>query len=183
MDFRVRRASTTDATAVSAVVLVAFGGKPGREINELVSALVVDATAKPVISLVAEAGGVVVGHILFTRAGLEGASPGVSAAILAPLSVHPAHQGHGVGGRLIREGLTEARTAGFELVFVLGHPGYYPKHGFVVAGLNGFEAPYPIPTEHAAAWMVQELRPGIIGTVRGRVVGAASLMDPRHWQE
>ncbi len=183
MNLRVRRASTTDATAVAAVVLAAFGGSQGREINELISALLMDATARPVISLVAEAGGLVIGHILFSRAGLEGASPGVSATILAPLSVHPAHQSHGVGGRLIREGLTEARTAGFELVFVLGHPGYYPKHGFVVAGLNGFEAPYPIPTEHAAAWMVQELRPGVIGTVRGRVVCAESLMDPKHWRE
>jgi len=88
-----------------------------------------------------------------------------------------------LGGFLIRAGLEASRATGYDLVFVLGHPGYYQKHGFVVAGINGFEAPYPIAPEHADAWMVQELRPGMIGKVCGRVICADSLMDPKHWRE
>ena len=183
MNLRVRRASASDETAISEVVLAAFGRTQGCEINELVSALLADATARPMIFLVAEADGLVVGHILFTKAKVEGSCARAFAAILAPLSVHPGHQSRGVGRRLIREGLGESRAAGCDLVFVLGHPGYYPKHGFVVAGLNGFEAPYPIPPEHADAWMVQELQPGAIGKVTGRVICADSLMDPKHWRE
>jgi predicted N-acetyltransferase YhbS len=179
----VRRAMAADGPAISEVVVAAFGRNQGREISELVSALLADATARPAISLVAEAEGRVVGHILFTKARIEGSCAETPAAILAPLSVHPGHQGRGLGGRLIREGLEESRAAGCDLVFVLGHPGYYPKLGFVVAGVNGFEAPHPIPPEHADAWMVRELRPGTIGKVRGRVICADSLKDPKHWRE
>ena len=32
-----------------------------------------------------------------------------------------------------------------ELVFVLGHPEYYPRYGFTPAGEQGFEAPNSIP--------------------------------------
>jgi putative acetyltransferase len=144
MNLRVRSASASDETAISAVVLAAFGGTQGLEVSALVSALQVDATAKPVISLVAESDGLVIAHILLTKARLAGPCASAVAAILAPLAVHPGFQGRGVGGRLIREGREALRAAGCELLFVLGHPGYYPKHGFVVAGRNGFEAPYPI---------------------------------------
>ena len=69
------------------------------------------------------------------------------------------------------------------MVFVLGHPMYYPKHGFCVAGKHGFDAPYPIPDEHADAWMIQELRSGVIGSVRGRVQCSDVLNQPQHWRE
>ncbi len=179
----VRKASASDQAAISEVFHAAFGGNQGGEVDQLVLALLADGTARPVISLVAEVDGRVVGHILFTKAGLEGCCAAASAAILAPLAVHPDHQGRGIGGRLIRAGLEASRAAGCDLVFVLGHPGYYPRHGFVVAGVNGFEAPYPIAPQHADAWMVQELRPGMIGEVCGRVLCADSLKDPKHWCE
>jgi putative acetyltransferase len=70
-----------------------------------------------------------------------------------------------------------------ELVFVLGHPDYYPRHGFVPAGVLGFEATYAIEEKNAGAWMVQELRPGVIGAVNGRIVCADVLDRPEHWRE
>ncbi|CQR70354.1 hypothetical protein SpAn4DRAFT_1323 [Sporomusa ovata] len=33
---------------------------------------------------------------------------------------------------------------------------------FLVTGKHGFDDPYPIPDEHANAWMVQELRSGLM---------------------
>ncbi len=89
----------------------------------------------------------------------------------------------GVGGQLIKEGLKLLSESGVELVFVLGHPEYYPRHGFKPAGALGFEAPYPIPDEHANAWMVQELRPGVIGSVSGKIICADVLNHPEHWRE
>jgi predicted N-acetyltransferase YhbS len=71
---------------------------------------------------------------------------------------------------------------GVALVFVLGHPGYYPKYGFAAAGSKGFEAPYPIPPEHSSAWMVQELQPGTIECISGQVICAETLNDPKYWR-
>ncbi len=47
----------------------------------------------------------------------------------------------------------------------------------------GFEATHPIPDQHADAWMVLELRPGIIDSVSGKVICADVLNRPEHWRE
>jgi len=125
----------------------------------------------------------VIGHILFSPVRLDGGDETVSAWILAPLSVVSGCQRQGVGGRLIEEGLARAHSRGIDLVFVLGHPGYYQRHGFVPAGSYNFTAPYPIPEEDADAWMVRAVRRDVPSATGGRVICADSLMDPRHWSE
>lgn len=160
----------------------AFGSDEGPEIVELVQGLLNDPTAEPLLSLIALSEQRVIGHILFTKAKII-LYEQISAAILAPLAVIPDAQNKGIGGRLIMEGLRLLSERGVELVFVLGHPDYYPRHGFKAAGPLGFEAPYPIPGEVADAWMVQELRPGIIGSVKGKVLCADLLNQPQYWHE
>jgi putative acetyltransferase len=122
-----------------------------------------------------------IGYILFTKARITSKEP-ISAAILAPLALVPDAQCQGVSGQLIEEGLRLLSESGIKMVFVLGHPDYYPRHGFKPAGVLGFEAPYPIPDEHANAWMVQELRPGIISSVSGKVICADVPNQPEHWR-
>ena len=67
--------------------------------------------------------------------------------------------------------------------FVLGHPGYYPRFGFTPAGPRGIEAPFPILPKNEDAWMVLELAPGLVGKVKGKVIGADAMMRPEHWRE
>ncbi len=183
MQTQVRLAVVSDRQAISGVILAAFGDAQGQEIVDLVFDLLEDHSAQPLVSLVSTVDDQVVGHILFTSVHIEHPARKVSSSILAPLAVHPNYQGQGIGGLLIAEGMNRLRAMGAELVFVLGHPGYYPRHGFSPAGVQGFDAPYPIPPEDADAWMVQELRPGIIGRVSGQVACAQALDDPRHWRE
>jgi len=161
----------------------AFGEEQGQAIVGLVCGLLGDETARPLLSLVAEMEGRIIGHILFSSARLQSKGQSVPAQILAPLAVAKDHQGEGVGGALINEGLRQLEASEIGLIFVLGHPGYYPRFGFRPAGTLGFEAPYPIPTEHEAAWMVQELKAGVIGSVRGNIRCATILEQPQHWQE
>lgn len=99
------------------------------------------------------------------------------------MAVVPGQQKRGIGGRLIRAGLEQLKLSGVELVFVLGWPDYYPRHGFKPAGVRGFEAPYPIPAEVTDAWMVQELKFGAIGNNGGKITCANSLNRPELWRE
>jgi len=179
----IRTAAESDLQNVLAVEKQAFGEEEGPVIVDLVSALLTDKTAMPVLSLIAENEDKIVGHILFTKAGIAPSEEDISACILAPLAVIPIAQGQGVGGQLIKEGLRRLTASGVDLVFVLGHPDYYPRHGFRPAGVIGFRAPYPIPEENAGAWMVQELREGVIGRVSGKIACADAMNDPRHWRE
>lgn len=183
MNIQVRKALEPDRQSISNIVIAAFGSGQGNEITDLVTELLADPSARPWLSLVATTDDNVVGHILFTNARIRRAERSVSSAILAPLSVHPDWQNQGIGGRLVKEGLTQLKEAGVELVFVLGHPGYYSRYGFSAAGIKGFDASYPIPPENSGAWLVQELQPGVIGQVSGRVICADALNDPKHWRE
>lgn len=179
----IRKTVKTEKSEIINVHIQAFGEEKGPEIGELVRELLEDQTALPRLSLAAVEHDAIVGHILFTKVTIVGATRDVSAQILAPLAVLPEAQNKGVGVLLIEEGLNELRKSGVKLVFVLGHPGYYPRCGFTPAGVHGFEAPYVIPEEHSGAWMVQELFPGVIGTEKGKVQCSDVLNKPEHWRE
>lgn len=144
--------------------------------------LIADPTAKPTLSLLAYNRDQPVGHVLFTKATITTA-PHIKASMLAPLAVVPEYQKQGIGGALIKKGLQLQAQSGIELVFVLGHIEYYPKYGFTPAHKLGFEPTYPIPAEVADAWMVQALRPNIIGTVKGKVMGCDAMNRPENWRE
>jgi predicted N-acetyltransferase YhbS len=169
--------------AVRELVFTAFGPVEGPVIAQLISNLLLDPSAAPCLSLVATIDRDIVGHVLFTHAEVRQPGRVVAAAILAPLAVHPTVQSKGIGGQLIMAGLESMADRRVELVFVLGHPDYYPRYGFQPAGVLGFEAPHPIPIEHANAWMVQAFRPDIVGAVSGAVSCAAALRDPQYWRD
>lgn len=177
---RIDKASDSDLQDVLFVERTAFGCDKEAE---LVSDLLSDPSARPLLSLLAREEERPVGHVLFTAARLEEIPYAASIAIMAPLAVVPDAQGRGVGGELIERGLQLLSEWGVDLVFVLGHPEYYPRHGFESADRLWFAAPFPIPNEHADAWMVQALRPGVIGSVRGTVICADVLNKPELWCE
>ena len=174
----IRNATETDLDDILRINRVAFGHD---EEADLVADLLADASARPLVSLLALNGGKAVGHILFTNVQLGIDSP--AAAILAPMAVVPGLQKSGIGGRLIRAGLEQLKASGVALVFVLGWPDYYPRHGFRPAGVQGFDAPYPVAEENAEAWMVLELIPGAIGNSQGKITCADSLNRPELWVE
>jgi putative acetyltransferase len=183
MMLKIRKSTQSDIAEVLHVEGQAFGNDKGPEIVDLVNGLLSDPSAMPLLSLLAVNNEQSIGHILFTKARISNSNDSISAVILAPLAVIPEAQSDGVGGQLIKEGMRQLSKTGVELVFVLGHPEYYPRYGFQPAGCLGFEAPYPIPDEHANAWMVQELQPGVIGNVCGNLICADVLNQPEHWRE
>ena len=112
--------------------------------------------ASPIISLIAEINGAVVGHILFTPVRVECAgNDNWLAMALGPMAVLPAHQRQGVGGALIQEGLVRCTAINTPAVFVLGHPEYYPRFSFVPASQYGWRCTWAVPDE---VFMVVPLR-------------------------
>lgn len=136
--FRVRPESASDFAQVFATQRDAFGRHAEAHLVEALRA-----TARPCVSLVAESQEPdprVVGHVFFSPVrvgGNEHAIPGLYMG-LAPVGVAPTWQGRGVGQSLCRAGLEACRELGAALVFVLGHPGYYPRFGFRAAETFGF---------------------------------------------
>ncbi|KRB51769.1 GCN5 family acetyltransferase [Rhizobium sp. Root708] len=80
------------------------------------------------ISLVAVEDGVVIGHVAFSPVTIDGHEFGWHG--LGPISVRPDRQNEGIGGKLIRHGLSQLRDMGAMGCVVLGDPGYYKRFGF-----------------------------------------------------
>lgn len=161
----------------------AFGDDEGPVIAKLVNELLDDVTARPIHSLVAEIDGRLLGHVLFTAVTVEPDNAKTKSQILAPLAVVANRQRQGIGKRLVREGLRRLSDDKVKLVFVLGYPDYYSRFGFTPAGIRGLQAPYPIPDQHADAWMVHELVPGAIDSANGTVQCCKSLDHRQYWIE
>ena len=180
---KIRKSTKSERKEILDIHNQAFGKEKGAVISKLVDDLLDDKTAMPILSLVAIENNKLIGHILYTKATITKTELPVSAQILAPLAILPDEQKKRIGEKLINEGLSQLKEFGTELVFVLGHPTYYPRCGFFPAGEKGFEAPYPIPEEHAAAWMVQALNGNVLEKAIGKVQCSKVLNEPQHWKE
>jgi putative acetyltransferase len=136
----VRRQRGGDDTAVRAVHRAAFARGPGEPVEvALVDALRTDLGWLPHLALVALVHGTVVGHVVATRATVDGHR----ALGVGPLGVLPAVQRHGVGTALMYALLGAAQASGETLVALLGEPGFYGRFGFVAAAELGVRAPDP----------------------------------------
>lgn len=80
------------------------------------------------ISLVAEMGFDVLGHIAFSPVTIDGAPIGWFG--LGPIAVRPDQQGRGIGQALVRAGLDRLKALGGRGVVLLGASGFYARFGF-----------------------------------------------------
>ncbi len=125
----------------------------------------------PMVSLVAEEGDQIVGHILFTPVELSSDGAAVNNKDLklmglAPMAVVSDYQKKGVGSQLIKAGLEHCNTLGVDAVVVLGHPDYYPRFGFVASVEYGIKVGLDVPED---VFMVQELKKGCLDGRSGTI--------------
>jgi putative acetyltransferase len=159
----VRPAGPADRPAIAAVLTEAFTAAFGRsEEAALVGRL--RAAGLVAVELVAVVEGAIAGHIAFSRLGVAADGRLLKALALAPVSVKPGLQSQGTGGRLIEAGHAAARGMGFDAVFVLGHPAYYPRFGYSAAAARPFRSPFA--GDH---FMALALAPGALDAASGAV--------------
>lgn len=126
---RLRAERAQDHAAVAELLSRAFGGPAEAELLDALRS-----AGELALSLVAEVGGTVIGHVALSP--LEARGPALA---LAPLAVHPAMQSRGLGAALLRAALAAFQD---HTIVVLGDPAYYGRFGFVPADL---ESPYAGP--------------------------------------
>ncbi|MEZ5998765.1 MAG: N-acetyltransferase [Hyphomonas sp.] len=142
-----RLARPEDMDAIAALNDAAFGGKAEGAITRRLHA-----DGDSLLSLIAHRNEDIVGHIEFFRILIDGQPAAVG---LGPMSVKPGVQGQGIGSGLVRMGLIPLEARAETIVFVLGHPDYYPKFGFAAEAATPFSAPWSGP-----AFMVKVINPG-----------------------
>ncbi len=141
----VREEREADFDAIRQVVMEAFASAEHSDGDEyaLVERLRQTDDYIPALSLVAEWGGEVVGHIMFSRISIGN----TEAIALAPLAVLPSFQDRGIGKELIMAAHQRAQELGYCCSVVLGSPGYYSRYGYVPASIYGITSPFDVPSE------------------------------------
>jgi predicted N-acetyltransferase YhbS len=94
----------------------------------------------PELSLVAEQDGRIIGHVLFSPQTIRLLGQDVEVVNLSPLAVDPDFQRQGIGGMLVREGHRVAKAKGYPLSFLVGHPPYYPRFGYLPNAYSGWSS-------------------------------------------
>ncbi len=124
----IRDEKDTDYRFISDVTKSAF---ETMEISNHTEQFIIEAlrSAKALtVSLVAEADGLVVGHIAFSPVTMSDGTKDWYG--LGPVSVHPDFQRTGIGKALIQEGLSRLRNLKAKGCCLVGHPEYYRQFGF-----------------------------------------------------
>ena len=113
----------------------------------------------PKLDLVAEYEGQIVGHVMYTKAGLVDEN-GNRKEILSfgPLSVHKQYQRIKIGKALLEKSFELAIELGYDAIVIFGHPGNYVSRGFrSCKRYNVCLEDHTYPT----AMLVKELIPGV----------------------
>ena len=169
MSIIIRQEEPQDFEAVFGLIRQAFEGEEHSDHREqfLVERLRNSDAFVPELSLVAETGGTLAGHILLTKLKIvSDCAEEAGSLALAPVAVLPAYQGNGIGGRLIRAAHEKAREMGFGSVILLGHPAFYPKFGYRPLKEFGIKQPFDVPDE---CCMAIELTEGALCNISGTV--------------
>lgn len=131
----------------------------------------------PELSFVAELGGKVVGHFLFSHFPLSptekgGHGDGIDSGIvmLAPVSVHADHFRQGIGSTMLKMGIEKVKEAGYKGITVEGNYKFYNKVGFRTSSEFGIFPTSGYPMTEPRCMMCQETYPGSLNGIHGYVV-------------
>ncbi|MGE5486330.1 MAG: GNAT family N-acetyltransferase [bacterium] len=125
---QVRPETPQDYAAIARLHARAFGNRAAEA--AVVALRRQSAQYDPELSLVAEEGGVIVGHAFFLPCTIRLLGEDVRAVNLAPLAVAPERQRQRIGSALVSEGHATAARKNYAVSMVLGDPAYYSRLGY-----------------------------------------------------
>ena len=87
------------------------------------------------INLIFESSDTILGNVVVSKVTME-PDIGLFCGGVAPLSVLPEHQSHGIGSKLIKAVIKNSEKMKMDALFLLGDPNYYERFGFNVSKLQ-----------------------------------------------
>ena len=166
----IRSEQPQDIAAIHALTLAAFTrdqilGQMEADLNDRLRN-----NGKLLLSLVAEQDGRVVGHIAFSPARIaldtsearRRETSDVFTVALGPIAVLPGQQRTGIGSQMILKSFELLASQSHDLIFLLGHPTYYPRFGFQPAKARGVRWSGDQSDGPSEPFMVKELRDGAL---------------------
>lgn len=128
MSVIIRKETPNDIDAIHNVTIAAFLHEPHTDHTEHFVVKALRSSGNLSISLVAEQGGSIVGHVAASPVIISDGSHAWYG--LGPISVDPSQQGKGIGSQLMDSVILELKKMGANGCVLLGDPNYYGRFGF-----------------------------------------------------
>lgn len=153
------------------------GAQEGALIGALVRRLISETPIQDLRVFSAWEANTLLGCIFFTRLHYSGDPRTVF--MMAPVAIATAHQGQGIGQRLIRQGLDAISREGVAIAVTYGDPAFYGRVGFT--SVTGDDLPAPQPLQQPQGWIAQSLTGEPLTPIKGPVTCAPAFNDPSLW--
>ncbi len=126
----IREAQEPDLEEIFNLIHTSFANKAE---SDLVRQLILDKDL--LINLIFESSDTILGNVVVSKVTME-PDIGLFCGGVAPLSVLPEHQSHGIGSKLIKAAIKNSEKMKMDALFLLGDPNYYERFGFNVSKLQ-----------------------------------------------
>ena len=124
----IRPEEPRDHAAIGVVAQAAFADAPHSDGSEVRIIERLRSDGDLTLSLVAEDGKWIVGHVAVSPVQISDGSPDWYG--LGPIAILPSLQCRGIGSRLMQRAIADMRMRGARGIVLLGDPAYYSRFGF-----------------------------------------------------
>jgi len=152
------------------------GESEGDLIANLARDLITDIDNLDLYGFAAFEGEKIIGAIFFSRLTFE---QKIEVFLLAPVAVHQAYQGRGIGQELIRHGLQKMKQNGVQILITYGDPAFYSRVGFAPLSRDLIAA--PLELSQPEGWLGQSLISETVPAIPGPSSCVPAFNNPVYW--
>ena len=140
------------------------GKQEGLTLQELTLQLTDQIQDPSILGIKAHSNSEILGSLFLTQLQFQ---EGIQAYLLAPVGVHPNHQGKKIGTQLIEHAIQYLKSQDTPFLMTYGDPKYYSRFGF--QGVSEQVLPPPFPLSQPEGWMYRGIKMNHIPVITGKV--------------
>ena len=145
------------------------GKQEGLTLKDLTLQLTDQIQDPSILGIKAHSNSEILGSLFLTQLQFQ---EGIQAYLLAPVGVHPNHQGKKIGTQLIEHALQYLKSQNTPFLMTYGDPKYYSRFGF--QWVNTQRVPSPHPLSQPEGWLYK----GILAESMMKLQGPVLCVEP-----
>ena len=169
IDFIKKKEKETISQFFYNVFFQSEGEQEGRILQGLTFSLTDQIQNPSIIGIKAHANNEILGCIFLTRLQFQ---EGIQAYLLAPVGVHPNHQGKKIGTQLIEHAIQYLKSQDTPFLMTYGDPKYYSRFGFQWVSTQRVPSPHPL--SQPEGWLYK----GILAESMMELQGPVLCVEP-----
>lgn len=152
------------------------GKQEGLTLQELTLQLTDQIQDPSILGIKAHSNSEILGSLFLTQLQFQ---EGIQAYLLAPVGVHPNHQGKKIGTQLIEHAIQYLKSQDTPFLMTYGDPKYYSRFGF--QGVSEQVLPPPFPLSQPEGWMYRGIKLNRVPVITGKALCVEPFNQRNLW--